>query len=102
MLDRLSLIVYLLAAKSIFTLIPAADLADRMDVPGISVDVYAANTTSSETVSKRPSKRPSPVCQPSLTNGNIPTTRILFGHMRKVGGTTLSTYLKKVIETYGL
>jgi hypothetical protein len=78
-LDRiklLSLIVYLLAAKNLFALIPAAYLADRMDVvPGISVDVDEANTTNSETALKRPS----PVCQPSLTHANTPITIIFSG-----------------------
>ena len=44
----------------------------------------------------------SPLCNPTLPPEHTPIKRIVFGHMRKAGGTTIMSYLRKVKKTYKL
>ena len=53
-------------------------------------------TSTSTLVTATTSTRISPACRPTLPDR--PITRIVFGHMRKAGGTTISNYLYKTLK----
>jgi len=44
----------------------------------------------------------SPLCNPTLPPEYTPIKRIVFGHMRKAGGTTILSFLNKVKDKYKL
>ena len=44
----------------------------------------------------------SPLCYPTLPSEYTPIKRIVFGHMRKAGGTTIMSFLRKVKDKYKL
>ena len=69
---------------------------------GHTKEVTTTNTTDDEIKKVVLQSSLSPLCNPTLPPEHTPIKRIVFGHMRKAGGTTIMKYLKKVKKVYNL